>query len=577
MYLLYRILFIMLLLLSLASCGEGQWRPFGLSAEEEEQVRLDLSLIDSLMEEHPDSAMIILQRDSALMCRAAKAERMMYSLLKIQADDKLYVTHKSDSTIREVAAYFNEHGNARQQAQAWYLLGRVSYDLHHASSAMSAFRQVLAVDEEIPIVCRYKSRSASWLGDFYEREKMYEKLLACNKQAYHYAERSDRAKELMAYSLRDVGRSFSYLGNNKKAMAYYEKALNIANQISNKGLFAIIEEELSAIYIEEGMLHEAGQILLRPIKWISQENLAPYYYTTGKYYEAKGNIDSAAFYYKKNIAITSMYSKTLTVECLVDLYDRQGNHTEAHKYRELGKVYEDSFTLQKHIEMLDNDKNVEINSEILQRTEEQAHNDRRIAIILVCILCIVTIIVFYKFKRRKEMLSNENKRITGYYKKMHDKDTSRILMLENQNKEQQLVLDSLSSQVQNAKDDVVIASKRTEYEKKVLKEEFLNSSIYQLFHTVSFCPEDNDYHLLEEALDKAYDNFTVRLMQLYPKLSKTDLRICCLLKIDLPLKIIAIILGYSLSNLSTKRARLYKKIFKENGSAEQIDAFIKSF
>jgi len=401
----------LLLLLSLASCKDERWRFLGSSAEEEMVCR-NLSLADRLMEECPDSAMTILRHDSAAVVNCSENTRMTYAMLKTQADDKLYVTHKSDSVIRRVGEYFAEYGDSRQQAQAWYLLGRVSYDLHHIYSAMSAWKKVLAIDAEDSIIYRYKARTVSWLGAIYEKEKMYEKVLECSQQTYKYAVKSDIPKNLKACALRDIGRSYSYLRNNKKAITYYIQADKLAKQIPDEKLSQIIEEELAAIYIEEGMLQEAGNILLHPMKWTVQEKLAPYYYTTGKYYEAKGNMDSAVFYYKKNITIASMYSNTLTVARLVELYDRQGNHTEANKYRELGKVYEDSLTIQKHAEVEDNDVNAEEKVKIQKINDELSHN-RFIIILCSCLLCIAIVaVLFYiirKNNRNKRQLSDENK------------------------------------------------------------------------------------------------------------------------------------------------------------------------
>ena len=48
----YRLhILIILPLLFMTSCQDGRWRLFGLSAEEEERMRLSLCLADSLMEE----------------------------------------------------------------------------------------------------------------------------------------------------------------------------------------------------------------------------------------------------------------------------------------------------------------------------------------------------------------------------------------------------------------------------------------------------------------------------------------------------------------------------------------------
>lgn len=230
-------------------------------------------------------------------------------------------------------------------------------------------------------------------------------MLEYSRQAYKYASKSDYPKKLMAYALRDIGCSYSYLGNNKKAVIYYIQAGKIAKKIPNEKLSWIIEKELAAIYIEEGMLQEAEKILLHPMKWTVQEELAPYYYTTGKYYEAKGDIDSAVFYYNKNISIASMYSKTLTVARLVELYDRQGNHTEAGRYRELGKVYEDSLTTQKHAEIQDNDVNAEEKVNIQRKNDELSHN-RLVITICLCLLGIVVMTILFfvirKYNRKKD-------------------------------------------------------------------------------------------------------------------------------------------------------------------------------
>ena len=525
----------------MTSCHDGRWRLFGLSAEEEERVRLSLTLADSLMEDNPDSAMAVLRRDSALVLRADISERMMYALLKTQADDKLYVTHKSDSVIREVADYFNEHGDARQQAQAWYLLGRVSYDLNHTSSALSAWKKALAVEEETPVVCRYKSRTASWLEELYDKNKMYKDLLFCSQQAYHYAERSDCARELMLYALRDIGRSYSFLKDNKKAIEYYKKALNTAKQLLDDELCQMIEEELAAVYIDEKLLHEAEIILNRHAKWISKEDLAPYYYTKGRYFEAKGEIDSAVFYYQKNIAIASMYSKTLTVKCLVELYDKQNNHTEARKYRELGKIYEDSLTLLKQVETQDNDKNVEENIKTQKQNDELVHN-RLIIIVNSCLLGIVLVVIIFlitrKYKKNKKHFSDESRR----------------------------------SQEQIARLQSDLTSK-----KSIIVSELSKSIIYTSFTNVRYQPSLQDFSQLEDVLNCVYDNFTERLKLYYPELSKEDIHLCCMLKIGIPIKTIGVYLRRSSSSLSMMRKRLYEKFFNKEGKPADFDTFVKGF
>lgn len=570
---------VLLLLLSLVSCKDERWRFLSSSAEEEKVCR-NLSIADNMMEECPDSAMTILRHDSAAVVNCSENTRMTYAMLKTQADDKLYITHKSDSVIRKVVEYFAEYGNARQQAQAWYLLGRVSYDLHHTSSAMLAWKNVLAIDAEDAVVYRYKSGAVSWLGEMYEKEKIYNNFLTCNGQAYKYAVKSDYPKKLMAHAMRNIGCSYSYLGNNKKAITYYIQAYKLARQIPDEKLSKMTEQELAAIYIEEGMLQEAEKILLHPGVFSSQKKFAPYYYTTGKYYEAKGDMDSAVFYYKKNIAISSIYSKILTVEHLVDLYVKLGNHTEANKYRELGKVYEDSLTIQKHAEIQDNDVNAEEKVEIQRKNDELSHN-RFIIILCSCLLCIAIVaVLFYiirKNNRNKRQLSDENKRTAAYWQWVHKQDVDKI----QQSQEQITKLQSdLTLQKSHTVREQTTADKPTErqkHEEVDLVEKLNKSIIYTSFGDVKFQPSKEDYIQLEEVLNRAYNNFTERLKLYCPELGKEEIIICCLLKIGVSIKTIGCYLQRSPSALSMTRKRLYAKFLKKEGKPSDFDTFIRKF
>lgn len=130
-------LFISLLYISviavLASCGDG------------EAARGVLRRADSLMEEHTDSAMALLRRDSVILVHAPKLERMAYILSRTEAEDKLYITHRSDSAMQLAVKYFDRHGTALQRTRAWYLLGRVYCDMLLYGNALTAFDAVRAL------------------------------------------------------------------------------------------------------------------------------------------------------------------------------------------------------------------------------------------------------------------------------------------------------------------------------------------------------------------------------------------------------------------------------------------------
>ena len=125
------------------------WIVFLLSAcggsEKDEWAHPTLYEADSLVEDAPEKALSLLRKDSAAICGQGKVGVMGFWLLKTHAEDKLYVTHLSDSIMQEVADYYARHGTPAQRAHGHYVLGRVYCDMRLSGSAISAFAKALEV------------------------------------------------------------------------------------------------------------------------------------------------------------------------------------------------------------------------------------------------------------------------------------------------------------------------------------------------------------------------------------------------------------------------------------------------
>ena len=101
------------------------------------------------------------------------------------------------------------------------------------------------------------------------------------------------------------------------------------------------------------------------------------------------------------------------------------------------------------------------------------------------------------------------------------------------------------------------------------------SEVYEKFHDRDAGKIiSEDWELLEVLLNKAYDDFTLRLKKLYPVISDTELKACMLTKIGVPANQITRVLKY---NSSVLRPRLFRKIFKKEGSTEAFVEFISNF
>lgn len=85
---------------------------------------------------------------------------------------------------------------------------------------------------------------------------------------------------------------------------------------------------------------------------------------------------------------------------------------------------------------------------------------------------------------------------------------------------------------------------------------------------------DDKWEELRTAINKVSSNFDGRLRQMYPKISEDDLRLCYLVKTNISPKAIAVIFNCSPQSVTSKRTRLYEKIFKKKGTTKDFDEFI---
>ena len=97
-----------------------------------------LQYADSLMENHPDSALLLLENidntDTLL-----RADRAYYALLLTQAKDKNYIKHTTDSVMHKVVDYYDSGNNDILRMKAHYYLARVYQDMDSVSASVGEF------------------------------------------------------------------------------------------------------------------------------------------------------------------------------------------------------------------------------------------------------------------------------------------------------------------------------------------------------------------------------------------------------------------------------------------------------
>ncbi len=563
----------------LASCGDGG------------AARGVLSRADSLMEEHTDSAMALLRRDSVMLVHAPKLERMAYILSKTEAEDKLYITHRSDSAMQLAVKYFDRHGSALQRTRAWYLLGRVYCDMLLYGNALTAFDAAIAVQpDDDSTVCRYKARACSWAGSVYEEKELHKDALRYNKMSYDYAHRCD-VPSIEVFSLRDIGRSYSDLAKDNVAIPYYLHAAGKADSLNNSYLYNMVMEELASIYIENGMSDSARWALSAPFCSNLDEDLSTHYFVLADYYELIRDLDSAIICNKEGLKYSG-YESTMTVSLdLARLLERVGKHEEAEKYYAVYNQYKDSVEADRVVQNNNLLGFVEKNVTVERQNASLAEDKTRLVtlvLFIVVVVAVAAVMVMRFYNKRKIMYERQQERVDQYWRSQRARDLQNIQVNEKRIAElekelstsretltgiRKKLMENEAEMLQRQNEQMLFERKHHE----LLVADLTETEVYKLYHNPSASPTSADYHRLAEALNMAYDGFTFRLKELYPGISDAEMWICCMVKAGLTAKEICNFSAYSFSSLSMAKSRLYAKMLNRKGSAKAFDAFIAEF
>lgn len=101
-----------------------------------------MSYAETLMEEHPDSAMSVLER---IDCAAlnSRAERARYALLMSMALDKNYIDTTSFEVLRPAIDYYLDNGNPDDILKTYYYQGRIYQNRGDLNNALSYFAKAV--------------------------------------------------------------------------------------------------------------------------------------------------------------------------------------------------------------------------------------------------------------------------------------------------------------------------------------------------------------------------------------------------------------------------------------------------
>lgn len=577
-----RLLFPILLLMCICACTN---KPYPQS----------LRVADSLIHNNPDSAVILLEELKRSMAFEPQATQMYYQLLTIKAKDKAYITHTSDSLIKTVVKYYEERKDRERLPETYYYAGRVYRDLGDAPQALEYLQKAIESTKDCTDY-RLISRIYSQTGTLYLYQDTYDQALEVFRKAYQYC-LSDKDSIGMVYSLRDIGRTFTTLNCADSALYYYKGALNYAEQIHNNHLVGVVQAELSGLYIQLEMYPEAFTAIQCSNKYIKGHNIAPFYAILADYYYYTNQLDSATFYYTQTASFDDLYQKQGSYKGLGNIARKKGQYKEAMEYFDKYLICTDSIkdiTNTETIRKMQSLYNYQLKEKENSRLQHQAANYKLWNILLVFSLLslVFLFIAYHQFRKKKEQQRLvKQERIKQIQKDRYAQSNTYLGKNKEQIKEVELSLHKAEIEKDQLRQDLLKAQKSliektneqitaTQRVQKQSELALKHSDIYKKFHfAVQGSDEkigNDDWKELMCAVDEAYNQFTTRLLELYP-MKTIEIQVCVLIKIGLSPAQIAFITIRSRQAISSIRKRLYSKVMGKDGTPEQWDIFISTF
>lgn len=577
-----RPLFPILLLMCICACTN---KPYPQS----------LRVANSLIHNNPDSAVILLEELKRSMAFEPQATQMYYQLLTIKAKDKAYITHTSDSLIKTVVKYYEERKDRERLPETYYYAGRVYRDLGDAPQALEYLQKAIESTKDCTDY-RLISRIYSQTGTLYLYQDTYDQALEVFRKAYQYC-LSDKDSIGMVYSLRDIGRTFTTLNCADSALYYYKGALKYAEQIHNNHLVGVVQAELSGLYIQLEMYPEAFTAIQCSNKYIKGHNIAPFYAILADYYYYTNQLDSATFYYTQTASFDDLYQKQGSYKGLGNIARKKGQYKEAMEYFDKYLIYTDSIkdiTNTETIRKMQSLYNYQLKEKENSKLQRQAANYKLWNILLIFSLLslVFLFIAYYQFRKKKEQQQLvKQERIKQIQKERYAQSNTYLEKNKEQIKEVELSLHKAEIEKDQLQQDLLKAQKSliektneqitaTQRVQKQSELALKHSDIYKKFHfAVQGSDEkigNDDWKELMCAVDEAYNQFTTRLLELYP-MKTIEIQVCVLIKIGLSPAQIAFITIRSRQAISSIRKRLYSKVMGKDGTPEQWDNFINTF
>jgi len=549
---------------------------------------------DSIMDSNDDSAKVAIRMLSSVNSQVGRfttAQRMRYELLRHKAMNKADIAFTSDSVMKEVVDYYDNHGSANDRMLANYVLGCIYRDLHEAPLALEYYNKATEQADTTAVDCDYGTlyRVYSQMGFLFDKQYLPYQVLDAFGKAEKYAYLAkDTLNAIINYQNR--GSAFEYLGERDSLIETNLHAAEMFKQIKNDYAAAIAFGCNYNYYIEKKDTVKAKEAF-EAYASTGYEGNSNYkdakafvLYERGTYYLFTSQLDSAFTYLSQSLRLCKTYSmKAATTNVLAQYYAKINTPQLAMKYALLSSEYNDSdlvVTRKGQLQQIKAMYDYRRNQEIARKAELKSERITLLVYVLILvglmIFSLLTYVYLKQLKKKKAKIASAEYLYEDSLLKLKQKQEELELLA--------IVNDEKIAYVIQKKEEIVNKLKE---ELKDIRDKFSNSSlsdvdillkhstIYKRIKYLELHPKEmmceKDWMELEETVERFIPSFIPLLKE---RLNDTQYRICLLVRLEISSSSIAVLLGLSASAISKHRKNMLEKLCGKSGKPKDFDEFI---
>ena len=436
---------------------------------------------ETVMDEHPDSALQILDSLGQYETEFNRHFRMQYQLHRQNAVNKTSDKFTSDSLCQVLVSYFDRHGTVNERVLAHYLLGRAYTDMGEAPMAINSYQDAISAADTTATDFNYRTLSNVYaqMADLFHYQLLLTNEIETREKASHYAFRANQP--LWGIYNQDVSAG-AYILLNKKDSAeiilkstleqyrehgYTQRALFSSKVLMH--LYTIPPQRLTEAKALMDQFEAESEL------FDEHHELPPsqrqYYKYKGRYYEGINMLDSAEYYYRKiyypNMDYVSqdpMYSGLLSV------FTKRHQADSIAKYAQLYCMANDS-----SIALKDRDVVAQMSAIYnYSRLQKEAHKNEVkayktllgliIAIVLIAFVSAIAFLLWRKNQQKIKQLKMELADATVEY----EENLNKLQQLEFNQKE---VISAFHQRLSESQGELAQINQEYEDEKANLLEE----------------------------------------------------------------------------------------------------------